>query len=78
MLKNAKDALIQESITLPVEIRDLPVKEVQISFLLEDGRMHHVKPPLDYASKKLARDCLRNNPIHYENWSFLNEEDTEV
>lgn len=77
MLKNAKDALIQESITLPKEIRDLPVKEVQISFLLEDGRMHHVKP-FDYASKKLARDCLRDNPIHYETWQFLNEEDTEV
>ena len=76
-MKNAKDALIQESITLPIEIRDKIIRDVQISFLFEDGSMHHVKPN-DFSSKKLAADAYRNNPIRYEQWEFLNEEDTEV
>jgi hypothetical protein len=76
IIMKAKEALIQESITLPLEIRDRRIASIQISFLFEDGTMHHVKP--DVASKKLARDCLCDNPIHYDNWEFLNAEDTEV
>jgi hypothetical protein len=77
-MKKANEALIQESITLPLEVRDKRVTAVQVSFLFADGTMHHVKPDVTEASRKLARDCLHDNPIHYEQWSFLNEEDTEV
>lgn len=75
-LLKANEVLVQESITLPLEIRDKKVIAVQISFLFEDDSMHHVKPPS--ASKLLANDCYKDSPIRYNQWQFLNEEDTEV
>ncbi len=76
-MKSAKDVLIQESITLPTEIRDKLVKCIQISFQFEDGTMHHVKPnPM--VSQILARDALKVQRTRYDNWGFLSEEDTEI
>jgi len=75
---NPKESLIGESITLPSEIRNRRVCKVQISFLFSDGSMHHVKPDDREASKRLAADAYRENPIHYEQWEFLAEEETEV
>lgn len=78
-MHNAKEALIYEATTLPVEIRNKIIKNIQISFHFEDGTMHHVKPG-DKISKALAVNCLRGIHIlgHLENWQFLNEEDTEI
>jgi len=73
-----KEALIGESISLPLEIRDRMVSKVQISFLFDDGSMHHVKPDDRAASKRLAADCQKENPIHYEQWEFLTTDETEV
>lgn len=77
-LLSAKEVLIQESITLPLEIKDKKALAVQVSFLFEDGSMHHVKPHEDIVSKDLATDCYKNSPIRYETWGFLSEDDTEV
>lgn len=75
---NAKESLMQEMITLPQEILDRGVKKVQISFLFEDGSMHHVKPPNENASQYLAADCLKRSPIQYDSWEFLTEKETEL
>lgn len=71
----AKDSLIVESVGLPAEIRDKDIKEVQISFLFDDGKMHHVKPPIHAISKRLAEDCLKRQTIRYSNYEFLDEDD---
>lgn len=76
-MRSAKEALIYESITLPLEIKNKIIKDVQISFHFSDGTIHHVKPPKKI-SKKLAISALRDQKKAYKNWSFLNEEDTEV
>lgn len=76
----AKDALIQESITLPVEVRDRLVKNIQISFQFADGQMHHVIPSKPIATK-LASDCLktiRHGWKTYVNWNFLEDKDIEI
>ena len=78
-MKTAKEALIQESITLPLEIRDKIIKNMQISFQFEDGSMHHVIP-INEISMKLSHDCLnivsgRKQHRHLKNWNFLNDED---
>ena len=76
----AKEALIKESITLPLEIRNKIIKNVQISFHFTDGTMHHVKPPGKAISKELAINCLQGIHTlgHLENWSFLNDEDVKI
>jgi hypothetical protein len=81
-MKSAKDALIQESLTLPLEVRDRLIKNCLISFQFEDGSMHHVIPA-EKVTKELAYDCLhvvtgRKQRRHFENWSFLNEEDMKI
>lgn len=81
-MKSAKEALIQESLVLPLEVRDRLIKNCLISFQFEDGTMHHVKPA-DKITKELIYDCLHvvagKKPCrHYENWSFLDEEDMKV
>jgi hypothetical protein len=73
----AHEALIQESITLPNEIRNKEVKQIQISFLFDDGKMHHVKFP-GKMSKIIAEDCIKDQFIHLENWKFLEDGDTEI
>jgi len=81
-MKSAKESLIQESLTLPLEVRNRLVKNCLISFQFEDGSMHHVKPA-DHITKELAYDCLhvvtgRKPHTHFENWSFLDEEDMKI
>ena len=74
-MRSAKEALLLEAITLPVEVRNRLIRNLQISFQFEDGTMHHVKPS-KIVSKKLARDCLKNlTGPRYKPWSFLDEED---
>ncbi len=68
---NAKKSLIEESITLPLEIKDRRVVKVQISFLFDDGSIHHVKPDDREASRLLAADAYMESPIHYRQWQFL-------
>jgi hypothetical protein len=76
-MKSAKEMLISESISLPLEIRDKIVKDVQISFHFADGRIHHVKPNKKI-SEKLSKNCLKRQSIYYKNWNFLDEEDLEI
>jgi len=79
---SAKDALIHESISLPIEIKNKMVKDVLISFCFEDGSIHHIKP-IDKVVKLLSNDVLlvisgRKPCIELKNWNFLDEEDVKI
>ena len=76
-MRTARDILIRESITLPEEIKHRIVKDVQISFHFEDGKIHHVKPKKKI-SERLANSCLKNQFTVYKNWSFLDEKEVEI
>ena len=76
---SAKDALIHESITLPLEIKDRLIKNLQISFQFEDGSMHHIMPA-GKISIILSHDILnvasgRKPHRRLRNWNFINDED---
>lgn len=73
----AYKALIKESVTLPKEVRDKDVIDIQISFLFADGKMHHVKPGCQ-TSRKLAEDVRKTQRIRYDNWSFLDNGEVEI
>jgi len=77
-MKSAKEALLLEVITLPVEIRDKLIRNLQISFQFEDGSMHHVQPS-KAVSRSLASDCLKRlTGPRYKRWSFIDEEDMKI